>query len=180
MKITDQTRKSHVQAQVQGLFPLRYLNIIVSLIHARLDDNSYSVLEAHRKKNKATRPPSVQHLSDCREKQQGGSSSQEDTDNDDTGDSDDSDGEDGRKRRRRTIRAGPATPFQETFYPKPWRLVFKRAKHLIFRYLLLQDFFPDQAKEAFLKRIAEYLLECIAHIEKHYDLALPSGRSFEL
>ncbi len=60
-------------------------------------------------------------------------------------------------------------------------MVFRRAKNLIFRYLLLTDFFPDQAKDGFLKMIGdEFLLTSIAYVEKEFDLALCSGGYFEL
>ncbi|KAJ7807712.1 hypothetical protein B0H13DRAFT_1928884 [Mycena leptocephala] len=159
---------------------------------------AYNILQKHRQTNHATRPPTVQHLNQCRKKQQ---SEPEDvgdgrdgTDGDGEGgnDSDDSDGNntdnnnsDGNNsdnsdngnnmaltKKKRSPKDAPAPPTQERFYPRGgWRKVFNRCKDLVFVYLLLSDLFPLQEK--FLLQIDTFLLESVAYVEHELMLQLP-------
>ncbi|KAJ7932100.1 hypothetical protein B0H13DRAFT_2307952 [Mycena leptocephala] len=157
---------------------------------------AYNILQKHRQTNHATRPPTVQHLNQCRKKQQSESEDVGDgrdgTDGDGEGgnDSDDSDGNntDGNNsdnsdnsdngnnmaltKKKRSPKDAPAPPTQERFYPRGgWRKVFNRCKDLVFVYLLLSDLFPLQEK--FLLQIDTFLLESVAYVEHELMLQLP-------
>ncbi|KAJ7107238.1 hypothetical protein C8R43DRAFT_1140333 [Mycena crocata] len=130
------------------------------------DDDGTDVVAAHRQRNRATKPPTVEKLSGFAQLQNGKRDGDEDgdgdEDEDEDGDGEDNGNEDGDGDRseedededdddgkRRRCHGGSKSSRHLTFYPPGWKKMLKHAKNLQHLHLIGNDMWPDEEHKEF-------------------------------
>ncbi len=153
-------------------------------------DKARDILDDHRKRNRANKPPNEQLLLNAAKRQLGGThNTHSDVDDDvddvsnvdgtgDTaGEKEDDENENACRRRARRKKPDEPDPKTAGYYPNCWREAIDRAKELFRRYTILYHLFPGRDEHL---RNAAWLLSKVVADERSEGKLFDEGKFFTL
>ncbi|KAK6984629.1 hypothetical protein R3P38DRAFT_3452215 [Favolaschia claudopus] len=171
----NHSKKEDPSRRKRGAAPQKNVDERGKQVVQRDKNKAVAVLEAHQKKNRATKLPSTQRLEQHRLLQQGEDEGEEGESEEGEGEEDESEDDEevsqGKGKKKRRTKKDPSTnPQVFGFYPANWVWVFQQVKDRLLVYLLHVELFPEFSSMESLFR--KWFNTVIAQAEEQRKLKL--------